>query len=226
MVVAGMIMAAAALMATAAANGGTTDEYIAQTGVPPESLSDPGVAAEHSLYERLRAAYGDEAEFLFGLYMPTVGGCYTEVDAVMLHPGGVFVFESKSREGDITADMSDREWEVRYPGGVQKMYSPIRQNERHIEALKAYLPRGVPVYSVVCLDGNGRLELTGDAPPMTVVTESWKAVPVISGLIGASYLDGEAIRKLRTELLRAGKRTDEKIKMHKVDVARKSGKFF
>lgn len=226
MLVEGMIMAAAAFMASAVAGEAKTDEYLAQTGTPPSRLSEPGVAAEHGLYERLRAAYGDEAEFLFGLYIPLNTGGYTEVDAVMLHPAGIFVFESKSRDGDITADISDREWEVVYAGGIQKMYSPVRQNMRHIEALKRYLPKGVPVFSIVCLDGKGRLDLKGDAPPLTVVTESWKAVPAVSSLIGTSFLSRDEVTALKEKLLDVGKRTDEKVKMHKVDVARKAGRFF
>lgn len=64
----------------------------------------------------------------------------TEIDMVMLHSTGIYVFESKNFSGWIFGDSYQKQWTQSMPGAKKyKFYSPIRQNYGHIQALKRQL---------------------------------------------------------------------------------------
>lgn len=64
----------------------------------------------------------------------------TEVDLMMIHEKGIFVFESKNYSGWIFGDAEQLNWVQSLPNGEKhKFYNPIRQNRAHITALSEYL---------------------------------------------------------------------------------------
>ena len=67
----------------------------------------------------------------------------SEIDVLMLHETGVYVFESKNYDGWIFGNEEQQKWTVSYKGGHKEhFYSPIKQNRAHVRALAAHL--GVP----------------------------------------------------------------------------------
>lgn len=77
------------------------------------------------------------------LYIPYKGGT-TEIDLLMLHEKGIFVFESKNYSGWIFGDQNQLNWTQCLPNGEKKrFYNPIRQNQTHIKALAAALDKPV-----------------------------------------------------------------------------------
>ena len=63
-----------------------------------------------------------------------------EIDAVMLHEKGVFVFESKNYSGWIFGSADQRDWTVTFKAGKkERFYNPIKQNRTHVKALSSYL---------------------------------------------------------------------------------------
>jgi len=64
----------------------------------------------------------------------------TEIDLIMVHEKGIFVFESKNYSGTIYGEIDQLNWiQVLDNGSKNKFYNPIRQNQTHIKALAKYL---------------------------------------------------------------------------------------
>ena len=81
------------------------------------------------------------------VYVPSHGKA-TEIDLIMIHEKGLFVFESKNYSGWIFGDEEQLNWTQCLENGIKnKFYNPIRQNRTHIRALADYL--GKPVSEFV-----------------------------------------------------------------------------
>lgn len=101
-----------------------------------------------------RVAHDDHCHhfLLQNVYIPTHSG-YTEIDTVLLHETGIYVFETKNVSGVVTGELEDRQWKLRMnERTVHDLYNPISQNHGHIGALMRVLGtsfKTVPVYSVI-----------------------------------------------------------------------------
>lgn len=73
---------------------------------------------------------------LQNLYLPTYNGKTTEIDLVMIHTIGIFVFESKNYGGWIFGSENQRYWTQCFPNKEKyRFYNPIMQNNTHINTL-------------------------------------------------------------------------------------------
>lgn len=80
---------------------------------------------------------------LKNIYIP-VQGKTTEIDVLMIHEKGIFVFESKNYSGWIFGSVDQLNWTQSLQNGEKnRFYNPIRQNRTHIKALAEFL--GKPV---------------------------------------------------------------------------------
>ena len=80
---------------------------------------------------------------LKNIYIPMQGKT-TEIDLLMIHEKGIFVFESKNYSGWIFGDAEQLNWTQSLQNGEKhRFYNPIRQNRTHIKALAEYL--GMPI---------------------------------------------------------------------------------
>ena len=79
-------------------------------------------------------------KLLRNVYIPKLNGKYSEIDVLLLHETGVYVFESKNLSGTVYGDYKHPQWE-RYKKNGEKDFivNPIKQNEGHINALCNYL---------------------------------------------------------------------------------------
>ncbi len=115
-------------------------EYAAQTQNTYEQvMCDEGLRGEFLIYTVLESLEGPR-KFLFNLYLPTRNGRTTELDVVLLHESGIYVFESKNYGGWIFGAEGERYWSQTLPakrGQSQKyhFYNPILQNEGHLDRL-------------------------------------------------------------------------------------------
>lgn len=72
----------------------------------------------------------------------------TEIDLVMIHEKGIFVFESKNYSGWIFGDAEQLNWTQSLQNGEKsRFYNPIRQNKTHINALAAYLEKPISAFT-------------------------------------------------------------------------------
>lgn len=95
-------------------------------------------------------------KFLFNLYLPKWNGGTTELDVVLLHESGIYVFESKSYGGWIFGSEKQKYWTQTLPAGRRRsqkhrFYNPILQNDGHLDVLfkflrSTHLSSGPPPY--------------------------------------------------------------------------------
>lgn len=116
-------------------------------------LLDKGKKGEYLTYKYLKPLKGYK-RYLFNIYLPKDNEETTEIDVIMLHEAGVFVFESKNYSGWIFGTETQRNWTQTLPTGkgrTQKNHflNPIIQNKGHIKWLKAYLKQDIQIYSCI-----------------------------------------------------------------------------
>lgn len=88
-------------------------------------------------------------KILKNLYLDGANGP-TEIDVVMIHETGIYVFESKNFSGAICGSAEQKEWtQVLESRGKRHFYNPIWQNRGHISALKRVLGQELNYYSYV-----------------------------------------------------------------------------
>lgn len=74
---------------------------------------------------------------LQNLYIPISNNRTTEIDLVMIHKKGIFVFESKNYSGWIFGSIDQKQWTQCLPNKEKyRFYNPIMQNRTHINALQ------------------------------------------------------------------------------------------
>ena len=70
------------------------------------------------------------------IYILFPDGNSTEIDLVFLTNRGIYVIESKNYSGIVYGSEGEHDWVVKYKNGKSfKFYSPILQNQGHINAL-------------------------------------------------------------------------------------------
>jgi len=100
----------------------------------------PGAVGERLLYRELCNLYGCK-KIVSNCYIPKGNGDFTEIDLILLHDSGVYVFESKDYSGWIFGDEKNQYWTQTFRGGrKERFYNPIRQNNMHIKYLQRFLP--------------------------------------------------------------------------------------
>ncbi len=114
-----------------------------------------GAAGERLIRKRLARFEKRGGKLLSNIYVPKIEAGTTEIDLLLIHPKGLFVFESKNYSGWIFGDEGHQNWTQTLPkgrrGGVQKehFYNPILQNASHIKHLMRHIKKDVPVWSIV-----------------------------------------------------------------------------
>lgn len=131
--------------------------YYRMTKIPYRTvLEDKGRFGEYQIYRRLSFYERKGAGLLFNCYLPKSSGGTTEIDAVMVHTSGIYVFESKNYSGWVFGRETDRMWTQTLKsrqGAVSRtqFLNPLFQNQSHVTGLRRQLGLGpdIPVYSVV-----------------------------------------------------------------------------
>ena len=113
--------------------------YYMQTTAPYlEVTTDKGKYGEYLIYDCLKYYENTGAKFLFNCYLYKDNGQTTEIDVIMIHSSGIFVFESKNYSGWIFGNEKASTWTQTLavgrgkPAEKEHFYNPIRQNELHI----------------------------------------------------------------------------------------------
>lgn len=108
-----------------------------------------GYYGEYLVFKELYPELTGCCKILMNLQIPTSDGKTTEIDLLLIHETGLYVFEMKHYKGTIYGKASDQKW-TQYFRTVPNsyFYNPILQNRYHIKALQKMFP-GVPVHSVI-----------------------------------------------------------------------------
>ncbi|WP_462411449.1 nuclease-related domain-containing protein [Neobacillus sp. Marseille-QA0830] len=104
-----------------------------------KTVLDTGNYGEFLTFTKLAKLPGPY-RLMTNLYLPKKDGTTTEVDLIMLHETGLYVFESKNYSGWIFGDEKNKNWTQSLPNKQKKkFFNPVWQSKAHITALKSVL---------------------------------------------------------------------------------------
>lgn len=112
-------------------------------------------------------------KILMNINIPTVHGKTTEIDLLLLHESGLYVFEMKHYKGTIYGKPHEQNWTQYFRTAPnQRFRSPIAQNQYHIDALKKIVP-DIPIHSyIVFTSDECDLRVECNTPGISVCTLS------------------------------------------------------
>ena len=112
-----------------------------------------GNYGEYLTYCALQKYEKDGAKFLYNCYLPKDNGETTEIDVLMIHTSGVYVFESKNYSGWIFGNEYQKTWTQTLPSGrkshKEHFLNPIMQNKLHIKWLQNQIGNTATIHSII-----------------------------------------------------------------------------
>ncbi len=112
---------------------------------------DKGKRGEYLIYRHLRGKV-ENARWLFNVYLPRENDRTTEIDVLMIHTSGIYVFESKNYSGWIFGSQDRDRWtqcikpDERTRARKYHFLNPLIQNDIHLKYLKSLLPSDIHNY--------------------------------------------------------------------------------
>ena len=108
-----------------------------------------GYYGEYLLFCELYKLIEGNCKLLMNLNIPVGNGKTTEIDLLMIHETGFYVFEAKHYKGTIYGDDKGEIWTQYFRTVKNSVFrNPMLQNEYHLRALKKLFP-SVPVKSII-----------------------------------------------------------------------------
>ena len=108
-----------------------------------------GYYGEYLVFCELYKKLIGTCKILMNLNIPTSNGKTTEIDLLLIHETGIYVFEVKHYKGTIYGKDSDKIWTQYFRTAQNNSFkNPMLQNEYHLSALKKLFP-SVPVKSII-----------------------------------------------------------------------------
>ena len=132
-----------------------------------------GYYGEFLVFSELYPNLPGECKILMNINIPTAYGKTTEIDLLLIHETGLYVFEMKHYKGTIYGKPYEQYWTQYFRTAPnQRFRSPIAQNQYHINALSKIAP-GVPIHSfVVFTSDEVELKVDCNEPNITLCTLS------------------------------------------------------
>lgn len=146
-----------------------------------EVFSDKGFTGEYELFQSLKKL-NPEFRIVPNVYIPNEFGI-TEIDMVLIHHSGIYIFENKNYQGVIEGSEEKREWTQFLGGQENTFFSPIVQNRGHVIAIMKYLKkqgftRFIPHYSIIVFPDDTKVNAGIIYNKYTNLTD-FKGLPVI-----------------------------------------------
>lgn len=131
-----------------------------------------GYIGEYGVLKELLKEVNGTFKLLMNLKVP-IGNRETEIDLLMIHETGIYVFEVKNYKGVIYGGIHQKRW-TQYFRTVQNQtfYNPVLQNEYHLKALRG-LGMNQPFYSMIVFTNQScQLRIEGSQPHVEVLSIS------------------------------------------------------
>ncbi|MBR3570487.1 MAG: NERD domain-containing protein, partial [Oscillibacter sp.] len=161
-------------------------------------------------------------QVLRNLYVPYKGRT-AEIDLVMAHEKGIFVFESKNYSGRIFGSAKQEQWTQSLPNGEKhSFYNPILQNAAHIAALSEYLkiPR-TEFFSYIVFSERCSLKKTPPNTPSAVILKRDALSENLNAVLSVlPPIYNEAVVQSIADILRPLAVRDKETKAKHVETAR------
>lgn len=165
-----------------------------------------GCFGEYLTYKYLRRYEEDGAKFLYNCYLPKDKGQTTEVDVMMIHRSGVYVFESKNYSGWIFGSENAKTWTQTLPSGrkahKEHFLNPIMQNKLHIRWLENQIGESYSIHSVIVFSERCTLKKIDVISPNIFVIKRDKVLRTVREIAGKTgiSISQEQVEALYTKL--------------------------
>lgn len=178
--------------------------------------------------------FGKKGLLLQNVYVPKSNGELTEIDLLYITQKGIFVIESKNYSGYIFGSERNAKWTMTLYAGkdllgikhVEKhqFYNPVWQNRTHMNAIRHFLGKDVPLFSVIVFSERCELmDISVSSPDVYVCNRG--ALPGVVRKIWNSHPDvlrEEETSKIYTELLPLVNRSKETKEHHVAQIQAKA----
>ena len=130
-----------------------------------------GYYGEYCVFEKLFHGVHGNCKFLMNLNIPTNNGRTTEIDPLMIHESGIYVFEIKHYKGTIYGNVDDSTWTQYFRTAKNNVFNnPVLQNGYHVRALHEMFPHS-PIYSVIIFTNSDcDLKISNNNPNIVITT--------------------------------------------------------
>ena len=106
--------------------------------------------------------FGNEERYLVNnLYFEDENGTH-QIDHVLIYHKGIFVIETKHLEGTVHGDIESKDWHTFCNGRKHRLYSPIVQNQTHVQVIRKFFEDKYQVFSVVVFTKENKPQGIGD----------------------------------------------------------------
>ena len=132
-----------------------------------------GYYGEFCVFKELFTRVYDNCKFLMNSNLPTANGRSTEIDLIMIHSSGLYVFEIKHYKGTIYGNVDDAKWTQFFRTTKNSVFdSPIQQNAYHLRAVESLCPN-IPIHSFIVFSNNEcEVKVTNYNPQLVITTLS------------------------------------------------------
>ncbi len=134
-----------------------------------------GYYGEFLVLQELYRNVKGNCKILMNLQIPTETGKTTEIDLLLIHETGIYVFEVKHYRGTIYGKTSDRRWTQYFRTASNSYFNnPVNQNKYHVNALKRLFPH-IPIFSYIVFT-NDECELRVENDTNRIIEDSYNVV--------------------------------------------------
>ena len=123
-------------------------------------IFDKGAYGEYLIFRHLDKKIQGEHKWLFNIYLPRGQNRTTEIDVLLFHASGIYVFESKNYKGWIFGSENRRVWTqcIKPSENTRvkkyRFLNPIMQNKLHLTCLEKCIGENHPPIHSIILFGN------------------------------------------------------------------------
>lgn len=195
----------------------------------PTAAEIAGKVGEDEVSKAVWAACQFDArhyKILRNVYVPVSEG-YSEIDVLLLHETGVYVFESKNVSGSVYGDENHPQWQ-RFKSNSEKDFfpNPIMQNEGHINALCDFLQLDkfqFRVFSIIVFGLKSKLKAVPENTSFMSIYEVYNLeTDLVKKMMSEKVLyNAETIDLWCKKLLPCTLLTEEQKKAHREKVSQK-----
>lgn len=113
-----------------------------------------GYYGEYLVFCKLYQYIPGHCKILMNLHVPVDKTHTTEIDLLLIHETGLYVFEIKHYKGTIYGKDTDSKWTQYFRTSQNSVFqNPVEQNGYHIRALQQLYP-DLPIYSIIVFTQN------------------------------------------------------------------------
>lgn len=200
-------------------------EYYATTKIPYfTAIFNKGSYGEYLIYKYLMRLAGTK-KFLFNCYIPKDDGSTSEIDVILLHTSGIYVFESKNYSGWIFGTDTKKMWTQTFRNGKKvSFFNPVMQNNTHIKWLKRFLPEinESAYYSIIVFSERCELKKLNISTNLHRIIKRDCILSVVSETANQQALSDERIEHIYQKLYPHTQISEETRTAHNIAVSIKS----